>query len=484
THLARASGYRERLLLAKAEAEYREALKIEPDSSELRLALAQTLLGEKHYDAAIKALQDTLPVTDDHAYIYAALANASAHLKRKDDAYRYIAEAEKESGDSAPVLLASGDSLLALGDNSAAMEYYARALSAPDASRVDVRLSFARTFQAKGKWADARQQIALAFTEARIADGSPITPDNLATAAAIFLSMNDFDLATQYYQMAQDAGADERPVRIGLANTYIAQGDFRSALADLAGLGTESDNVTDYDYMMAYGALNRQKHDNIAAMMGFARAHELSLDDPNAERSLHDVAGDEGYPITKNIDMSSDFQVEPIFEDATVYDLDAKIRGIVNPSLLPPPRSSVETLIATNYHIHLHGFPTLIGTYSERNARGQFLFPSDTVAVFDRNTYDTNVGIGVNPVFRLGNTSVSFTPGIQFTLRRDTSTPVDLNQNLFRAYLYMSTTPIFNWIAIKGDFIREQGPFTERDLSSKDKSGSIELTVGRPWGRN
>ena len=62
------------------------------------------------------------------------------------------------------------------------------------------------TFQAQGKWADARQQIALAFTEARIADGSPITPDNLATAAAIFLNMNDFDLATQYYQMAQDAG--------------------------------------------------------------------------------------------------------------------------------------------------------------------------------------------------------------------------------------------------------------------------------------
>ncbi len=484
THLARAGGYRQRLLLAKAEAEYRDALKIEPDNAELRLALAQTLLSEKHYNDAIKALQDTPGVTDDHAYIYAALANASAHLKRKDDAYRYIAEAEKESGDSAPVLLASGDSLLALGDNSAAMEHYARALSAPDASRVDVRLSFARTFQAQGHWADARQQIALAFTEARVTEGgSPITPDNLATAAAIFLSMNDFDLAKQYYQMAQDAGADERPVRIGMANTFIAQGDFRSAQAELAGLGTETDNVTDYDYMMAYGALNRQKHDNIAAMMGFARAHELSLDDPNAERSLHDVAGDEGYPITKNIDMSSDFHVEPIFEDATVYDLDAKIRGISNNALLPAPRSSTETLISTNYRMHFHGMPTLLGTYSERNARGQFVFPSDTVSIFNRDTYDTNVGLGVNPTFRLGNVTWSFTPGFQFTIRRDRSTPFDLNQNLIRTYLYMSSTPLFNWIAIKGDFIRESGPFTERDLSSKDKSGSLEFTVGRPWGR-
>src|SRR4029077_20301817 len=117
------------------------------------------------------------------------------------------------------------------------------------------------------------------------------------------------------------------------------------------------------------------------------------------------------------------------------------------------------------------------------NARGQFLFPSDTVAIFNRDTYDTNVGLGVNPVFRLGNTTVSFTPGIQFTIRRDRSTPLDLNQNLFRTYLYMSTTPIFNWIAIKANVIRESGPFTERDLSSKDKSASIEFTVGRPWGR-
>jgi Tfp pilus assembly protein PilF len=483
THLARAGGYRQRLLLAKAENEYREALKVEPDNAELRIALAQTLLGEKHYDAAIKALQDTLGVTDEHAYIYAALANASAHLKRKDDAYRYIAEAEKESGDSAPVLLASGDSLLALGDNSAAMEHYARALSAPDASRVDVRLSFARTFQAQGKWADARQQIALAFTEARIADGSPITPDNLATAAAIFLSMNDFDLATQYYQMAQDAGADERPVRIGLANTYLAQGDFKQANAELNGLGSEADNVADYDYQMAYGSLNRQQHKNVPAMMGFARAHELSLEDENAERALHEVAGDEGYPIAPNIGMSSDVHVQPIFEDATVYDLDAKIRGISDPSLLPSPRSSVETLAASTYHMHFGKLPTLIGEYSLRNAVGQFVFPSDTLSVFNRNTFDTNVGIGVNPVFRVGNVSISITPGMQFTLRRDKDTPFDLNQDLFRSYIYMSTSSLFNWIAIKGDFIHEIGPFTERNLSSSEKSGAIEFTVGRPWGK-
>ena len=47
-----------------------------------------------------------------------------------------------------------------------------------------------------------------------------------------------------------------------------------------------SDFRDDYDYMMAYGSLNRQRHNNVAAMMGFARAHELSLEDENAEREL------------------------------------------------------------------------------------------------------------------------------------------------------------------------------------------------------
>src|SRR5207248_2679522 len=49
--------------------------------------------------------------------------------------------------------------------------------------------------------------------------------------------------------------------------------------------------------------------------------------------------------------------------------------------------------------------------------------------------------------------------------------------------IYMSTSSIFNWIAIKGDFIHEVGPFTQQDLSSRDLSGALEFTVGRPWGR-
>jgi hypothetical protein len=47
----------------------------------------------------------------------------------------------------------------------------------------------------------------------------------------------------------------------------------------------------------------------------------------------------------------------------------------------------------------------------------------------------------------------------------------------------MSSTPLFNWLSIRGDVIYETGPFTQRNLSSKDYYAHIEFTVGRPWGR-
>src|SRR5258707_14110011 len=142
--------------------------------------------------------------------------------------------------------------------------------------------------------------------------------------------MNDFNLATTYYEMARTAGADDRPVRIGLANTYLAQGDFKNAEAELAGLGDKSGNVTDYDYMLAYANLNRQRRNTTQAMLGFARARELALDDDSAQRALHEVAGEEGYPVNDHVSLSTDFHLEPIFEDGTVFDLDAKLRGLLH----------------------------------------------------------------------------------------------------------------------------------------------------------
>jgi tetratricopeptide (TPR) repeat protein len=485
THLARAGGLRQKLLLGKAEQEYRKALEIEPDNNEANIALAEVLFNQRKYAEAIGAYQHILPLAEDDSLIYANLARASAKLKRTDDALRYVAAAERNGGDQAAVLLATGDTLLDLGNDEAAIERFQRALEAPDSTRVDVRLAFARTFMQEGKWEDARQQVAMAFAESRVGESTPVLPEHLVEAAGIFSSMNDFDLAMRYYELARQAGADERPVAMGLVNTYLAQGMTKEAETLLDSMGTYAENANDFDYMMAYATLGRQRRKNRDAIFGFARAHELSSEDDNAERALLDVAGEEGRPVWGDrLSLSTDFRLSPIFEDATVYELDAEMFGLAsgNPTL-PTPRSSIETIARTDFRMHLKNVPTILGNYEFRNARGETSFPSESV-ILDRNTYDTTFGFGINPALKIGRATLYLAPGLQFTFRRDTNVPIELNQNLFRQQLYFSTSALFNWITVRGYGIHESGPFTERDVTSKDYAGNLEFVVGRPWGKN
>jgi hypothetical protein len=83
----------------------------------------------------------------------------------------------------------------------------------------------------------------------------------------------------------------------------------------------------------------------------------------------------------------------------------------------------------------------------------------------------------------LGNASILFNTGVQFTVRRDTLSPVDMNQDLFRQFLYFSTSSLMNWFSVSGSAIREAGPFTEQDLHSRDAGASLAFKVGRPWGK-
>jgi hypothetical protein len=59
-----------------------------------------------------------------------------------------------------------------------------------------------------------------------------------------------------------------------------------------------------------------------------------------------------------------------------------------------------------------------------------------------------------------------------------------MNQNLFRQFLYISTSSFFNWVSINASAIHESGPFTDQTLNSRDAAGAVEFTVGRPWGHN
>jgi hypothetical protein len=77
----------------------------------------------------------------------------------------------------------------------------------------------------------------------------------------------------------------------------------------------------------------------------------------------------------------------------------------------------------------------------------------------------------------------SLSAGIQKTFRRDSEDPLHMNQNLFRQFVYLSTSSFYNWLSLKGYALHEAGPFTKSNLRSRDFAGALEFRVGRPWGK-
>lgn len=484
THLARATAYRQQRLLSKAEKEYRIAIRYSPRDIRLQLALADTLYYQRKYNDSLGALKDALALQpDDPALIYAQMAHAAAQMKRSGDTLRYVEAAEKEGGDQSGVLLATGDALLTLGEKDAAMKRFESALDAPDANRVDARLAIAKVMAHQGEWDDARQQVSLAFQEARIGEATPATADNLIEAGNIFLGMHDFDLARKMFENAKAAGAADQVVAIALANTYLAQGDSPEAQVQLASLGNASDFDQNYDYKLAEATIYRQRHDGVRALTAFAHANQLAGDqDDVASLQMEQVAGEEGLRVNDRFSVLSDFSVSPIFEDATIYALDARLLGPDQNGSLPPPRSSLETRWTNGFKMHQSGWPVVSGFFQVRNARGQFSLPSEAL-IISRNTYDYAFNGALNPVLRLGRNSMVFNTGLQLTVRRDRESPQQMNQNLFRQFVYMSTNSFWNWLSIRGSAYHEAGPFTQQTLSSRDLGANLEFTVGRPWGR-
>jgi hypothetical protein len=91
--------------------------------------------------------------------------------------------------------------------------------------------------------------------------------------------------------------------------------------------------------------------------------------------------------------------------------------------------------------------------------------------------------IGLNPSVNIGRNVLTFNSGIQATVRRDSESPVAMDQNLFRVFTYVSTSSFFNAVAVSGYFLRETGPFTESNLHSAAMTGGIDFRVGAPWGK-
>ncbi|HEX8811258.1 MAG TPA: hypothetical protein VF742_04625, partial [Terracidiphilus sp.] len=200
-----------------------------------------------------------------------------------------------------------------------------------------------------------------------------------------------------------------------------------------------------------------------------------------AESSQYTAADQEGRQLNDRLSIVPEASFAGSLEDINVYTLDARILNVTNPAQLPPPRHSYQSLAESHYRVNLGNFPAITGFVGQSLTAGELLYPSIGV-VQDRNTYDTILNGGISPVLHFGTNSITFNGGLQFTIRRDTISPVYMNQNLFRQFLYLSTSSFFNWVSITGSAIHEAGPFTEQNLHSRDAAANIEFMVGRPWG--
>lgn len=482
-HLGRAEAFSQQRKLKAAIVEYRAALKEKPADLETQMALADAQYRLRQYENSLDSFQVALKLSPGNPDIYARMAQVHAHLRQPEATLRAVQAAEQAGGTRPDILMRTGDALLTVGEQDAAMQRFSRALEEPGADRVGIRLAIAEVFVRQGRRDDALRQISLSLAESRIGEAPPPTPDNFVQAANLLLGLNEFDLGRSYFEKARQAGADQRVVAIGLANSYLAQGNTQAAHRELASLGDASQYRDDYDYTMAWANLYRERQETVHALSRFAQASSLAPhEDPLSMRDTqYELAEEEGRQINQQVSIFSEASLQTLFEDINVYSLDAKMLGVTNPALLPKPRHSLQTLGEEHYRVHLHGIPTILGFVGESRSSGVFSFPS-TLVIQDRTTYDTMFNTGIVHSVHLGSNTITFNPGVQFTLRRDTTSPLDMNQNLFSQYLYLSTSSFYNWVSVHGSATREAGPFTQQNLHSRDLSANIEFTVGRPWG--
>jgi tetratricopeptide (TPR) repeat protein len=481
-HLVKAEAFRQRAMLVSAEGEYKKAVKLNPANVSTYILLADMQYRAHRYTNSVETLRSALTVAPTDSMITAQLARSYAKLGRSSEAIEAITTAQRTGGKDYKVLLVTADALRMLNHRDQAMTTYARALESSDENRLQVRLALGRLFAEEGKVTDAQQQVAIGLAEARIAPVDVTTADDYLNAANIMMDIHEYQMSQRLFGRAQALGADDVSVAVGMANAELALGETRSAQVQLSSITGDADVRNSFDYLVSQGNVYRQLGKNDLALANFARAYQIDPEDPGIRTAVTELSEKEGRPLIDRLGMSSGIRVDPVFEDENIYQLDARLLNLPSQSqLLPLPRRTIETYADSHFLFRPNSFPAIEGFVAERNAQGSLSFPSQ-LHIQNRNTLDTIFNVSVAPVFQLGNVKLNVMPGLQYTIRRDTLSPVFLNQNLFRQFVYVSSSPIFDWLSFSGNLIREAGPFTEETLHSRDFSGAIDFRVGRPWG--
>lgn len=483
-HLIRGTAYGDEGLLKRAVDEFRIAAKSDPSDANIHVAIAEMLYNLHEYQEAINDLQESDRLAPGNGVVYAQMARCYAQLHERNQTMHYIELAEKAGPNT--VYVSTGEALSVLGEQKAAMARFERALAVTGTDRVEVRLAIAHLMMNRGQDDAAQRQVTLALMEATAGRTEPPSATELVQAADVFLGMHEYELAQVYFQRALAAGAPESDVRVGLANTYLATGDTIRAEAQLDEISKSvPDDELSYNFLLAKANVLRQRRQNAEALTAFAQATEAAGEDPTAELAMIRASGDEGLRINHTISFLSDYTLSPIFEDTTVYPLDAALDSTApaTSNNLPLPRSSIQSMWTEAFHLHIQGMPDSGGFFQVRNSRGVIDLPSANTIV-DRDTWDYNFNYSISPSLRWGQNVFNFNTGVQETIRRDSLDPYNMNQNLFRQFLYMQTSSFFDWVSASGFAIREAGPFTENHQHGRDLAGALEFKVGRPWAKN
>jgi tetratricopeptide (TPR) repeat protein len=491
-HVIRANAYGNEGLAMRAATEYRAALRFSPNDGALHLGLANALFSQIRYQDAVDEGLTAEKLLPQSSEAEALLARCYADLDERDQAMRAATLAEQYAASGTPlersrIFVSTGEAFDTLGEQHAAMQRFQTALEVPGSDRISVRLAIAQVMAQQGNDDDAERQIALGWMEAAAGDTTPPTGSQFVAAADVLRSTHDYDLSQTYLQRAKQAGAPDEEVRVGLANNYLAVGDTARAQAELNAVSATGNDPPSYQYLMAEANVFRQQHQGAQALTAFAQASDAVGDDETTEDSMLAAGADEGLRVNPNLSLLSDFSIQPIYEDTTVYVLDSKLDATfpvpsTDTSLLPPPRSSLQTEWTDAFHLHLPHMVPSGGFFQLRNARGPISVPA-TNSIVNRDTTDTTFSYGLSPTIHIGDNSLTFDAGVQGTIRRDSDSPIQLNQNLFRTFAYVTSSSFFNVISFSGYGIHEAGPFTDTNLHSRAIIGALDFRVGAPWGK-
>ena len=499
-HLIRATAYGREGMLSKAVGEYRQAIKFTPNDGSLHYSLASVLFSERQFREAADELTTAQKLLPEDPQVYALEARTYAGLDDRAQALNSIQLAEKYAARipapatptslrASDIYVATGEAYNTLGDQDQAMASFSKALTSPYASRVGVRLAIGQLMAQEGHKSDAERQIALAQMEADAGDTPQPTGPQYIEAAGILQQLHEYELAENYLERARTAGASDISVRTSLANTYLALGETSRAAAELAAVRQSDEATSDYAFLLAQANLYKQQHHNEQAISAFAQAASQAGEDQTAEQQLILTGANEGYGLNRHISVLSNLLQQPIYEDSTVYLLDAKTFGNPPPlsgtatssAPVPPMRYTIETDWTNAFHLHLGPVPTAGGFFQIRNARGLVSVPA--IGIVKRDTTDYNFNFGVNPTIQIGHGMLSFNSGWQGTVRRDSTSPRQMDENRGRFFTYLSTSSFFNAISLNAYVIRDFGNFTQLPLSERTLAGAFDFRVGSPWGK-